>query len=287
MSAQCAARDYIPQDLIDLYNSAVNYGIIDVALLQEQVNMASRKTYLSQHLYSIWEDSNGCWNTYLPCPSGRKRVKKHTRKELDDVIFDYYKEAKENPTFEELYREWIEKKVMFHEIQPNTRDRNDQIFYRHFSEMGKRRINSVTPTKFMDFLCDQVPLYDMTAKGFANLKSICKGFLIRAKRNEIIDWNVAEMFGDIDISRKAFRSPKNEDSEEVFNREETFKIMKYLLSDLDRQNAAILLIFVSGLRCGEVVTLKHEDLGKYSFRVRRTESRVRSDSPKAPVPGPF
>lgn len=281
MSAvQLASSSFSQEAAIELYKSAQQFGIIDLTLLQEQVNMAKRDVYLGRHMFRIWEDNSGWWNTYLPCPEGRKRIKKHTRKEIEDVVVEYYKDAEVNPTFAELYNDWIENKLMLNEIQSNTKDRNDQVFKRHFAEMGKRRVNSVSPAEFSDFLCEQVPLYCMTSKGFSNLKGICKGFLLRAKKHGYIKWNVVELFGEMTLSRRAFRTTRKEDSEEVFDREETATMLRYLVANIDRQNAAILLTFLSGLRCGEVVALKHVDILKYGVVVRRTESRMEKTNSK-------
>ena len=49
--------------------------------------------------------------------------------------------------------------------------------------------------------------------------------------------------------------------------------MKYLEDNPDLRNLGILLMFVTGTRIGEIVTLKREDFVQNTFKIRRTETR--------------
>ena len=72
---------------------AIDSGIIDVATIQEQFDMAKREENLSKHKYEIWKGKNGCWYTNLPDntkPNKRRQIKRKTKKEVEDVIVDYY-----------------------------------------------------------------------------------------------------------------------------------------------------------------------------------------------------
>ena len=50
-------------------------------------------------------------------------------------------------------------------------------------------------------------------------------------------------------------------------------IMDYLINNIDMMNLGILLMFLTGIRIGELVTLKHSDFSGNVFNVRRTETR--------------
>ena len=52
-------------------------------------------------------------------------------------------------------------------------------------------------------------------------------------------------------------------------------MINYLEENLDSYNLAILLMFVTGMRVGEVVTLKRCDLEENIVKIRRTETRYR------------
>ncbi|MBP3468172.1 MAG: site-specific integrase, partial [Lachnospiraceae bacterium] len=64
-----------------------------------------------------------------------------------------------------------------------------------------------------------------------------------------------------------------EDYEEVFDDEEMGKMIDYLQKNLDVENIGILLMFVTGIRVGELVGLKHSDFKNNTFKIRRTETR--------------
>ena len=57
-------------------------------------------------------------------------------------------------------------------------------------------------------------------------------------------------------------------------------ILDYLMKNPDSTNLAICLIFVTGLRVGELVALKHEDFDELSVKVRRTETRYKNEAGK-------
>ena len=55
-------------------------------------------------------------------------------------------------------------------------------------------------------------------------------------------------------------------------------MIKYLVSHLDTSNVAILLMFLTGVRIGEVVTLRHSDFSDNTFNVRRTETKYKDEN---------
>ena len=61
----------------ELLKYAVENGILDIALVQEQVEMNKREKILKKHPYDIWEGKDGYWRTYIPYKEkGRKLLKK-------------------------------------------------------------------------------------------------------------------------------------------------------------------------------------------------------------------
>lgn len=82
--------------------------------------------------------------------------------------------------------------------------RNTQIFNRHYSEMGKKRIKAVCPEEYEEFLEEQIVAHNLTAKAFSNLKTVTRGFLKRAKKRKLIGFNVEELFQELDVSESEF-----------------------------------------------------------------------------------
>ena len=262
----------LPQS--DLLQYAIDNGMIDLDTIQKQIEMNERKKYLEMHPFSIWEDKNGIWHTYLPDEEkGRVPKKRKTEQEIKNIVIDYWRGQAENPTIEEVFNEWNDRRMELKKISPATHLRNNQCFKRHYDEFGKLQIKNIDSDDLIDFLEEQIPRFNMTAKSFSNLKGITKGFIKRAKKRKLISWNIEEALYDLDVSDVDFKKVIKEDYEEVYDEEEMEIMINYLINNQTPKNLGILLIFVTGIRIGELATLKHEVFEDTFFRIRRTETR--------------
>ena len=112
----------------EMLNYAIEQGIIDLSHIQDAVNMNKRKEILEQHPYSIWESKDGKWHTYLPDEEkGRVPRKRNSKKEIENLIVDYYKEQVGH-SFKDWWRKWEEKQVRYgvsnNTLQMCIRDRD-------------------------------------------------------------------------------------------------------------------------------------------------------------------
>ena len=257
-------------------NYLIEHGIIDVSSIQSMCEMNKRKELLDKHPYDYWQGKNGKWYVYLPDKEkGRVLKKRNTQKEIEDVVVGYQSELIDNPTIEEVFNEWNDYRLDLKKIEKSSHTRMKQVFYRHFSEIKGELIGKYCPLSFVEFLERQISEHNLSSKGFSDLKSITKGFLKYARRKNFIDFIPELMLADLDVSDREFAKPFKEDHEQVFDEEETAAMVSYLTENCDIKNAGILLLFVSGMRIGELVALKHEDLDpfKNTVKVRRTETR--------------
>ena len=263
----------------ELLKYALEHGMIDMSYVQDQVEMEKRKELLEKHPYSVWKGKDEKWYTYIPSDTekGRRLIKRIAKESLEDFIVEYWRQKTENPTLREVFDEWNDRRLTLKKISDATHLRNKQIFNRHFEEFGKKKIKSLSQEDIEDFLEEQIPKYNLTSKAFSNLKSITRGLLKRAKKRKLINFNVEEIFQELDTSDSEFIKVIKEDREEVFDEFEMPKIMKYLVENIDMYNIAILLMFLTGARIGEIVTLKHEDFAGSSFKIRRTETCYKKD----------
>ena len=274
----------IGNDMLDysLIAQAIESGLIDAEKLKLQIREQKGRKYLAEHSekHSVWQGPDGWWNTYVGDGKGRKRIKKHQREDLDKAIIEFYDGCGKNPTVKEVFEEWKNHKLEYRKIGANTADRYDSIFNRHFKKIAYVRIGDLGPEVFEEFLERQIVDYDLTHKAFANLKGVCKGMLLWAKKNHYINWSVFGMIEDMDVSDKQFKKVFKEDNEEVFDDEETDKLINYLCKNPDSVNIAILLLYLTGMRVGEIVVLRKEDIKGNLIKIRRTESRAHKDSIK-------
>lgn len=249
----------------------MEHDIIYLPHTWQVIDMEKRKEILSRHKYHIWQGKNGFWYTYLDKDGVKKLTKRTTKEAVEDAIIDHVG-VELSETIEQVFHEWNDWKVNCEKIEKSTHLRNQQCFYRHFKTFGKRKLCRVPPEEFTEFLEEQLVKFHMTAKSFSTLKAIVRGFLKRARKRHIISWSVENMLADMDISDRDFKQVHKEPEQEVFDVDEMKMMMTYLIENQDPKNLAILLMFVSGMRIGEVVALKPEDVGDKTIHVHRTET---------------
>ena len=243
--------------------------------------MTKRKELLSNHPYKIWEGTNGKWYTYLPNENkGRVLKKRSSKKDIEDIVVIYWDEAINSPTIKDIFYEWNDYRLELNKISKSSHTRLEQVFKRHYSTFGKKHIRDVTENEFIEFLERQIPEHSLSAKAFASLKTITKGILKRAKRKKLISYTPEDVLFQLEISNNEFQKNIKEDYEEVFNEEETSIAIKYLKDNLDIRNSAVLLMFITGARIGEIVALKSEDVNveKNTIKIRRIETRYKENN---------
>ena len=256
-------------------NYALQHGIIDTLKLQQQIEMEKRKEIIAKYLDSIWVDKNGKFCIYLKVGKRRMLRRRKTRRDLENVIFEYELNKDRLRTIEDVFNEWNDWKLELGKICCSTYLRNQTIFNQYYSEFGQRTIGSTNEDMYRDFLERLIPKHGMTAKSFSNLKSITRGFLKWAKRQKYISWNYDYMLSNVEVSSHDFRKVVKEDFEEVYDEEETRQMMDFLMRNPDPINLGILLMFVTGLRVGELSTLKHSDFKDGCIQIRRTETEFK------------
>lgn len=269
----------------EMLEYAREHDMINLSRLRDDVDMSKRKELLAMHPYAITRTKEGKYRTYFPDKKkGRVLKERSTKTDIEDLIVDYWKEQTNNPTIAEVFVEWNNRRRDLKKISLPTWERNEQTFRRFYGneeQFGQKRIKDVSPEDYEDFLEEQVPKFHLKAKAYAGLVGITRGFLKRAKKRGLIDFNVEEMLNDTDVSRDDYDHSTKEDSEEVFNETETPIILNYLSQHLDNDtDICLLLMFITGLRVGEAATLKHSDIDRNSVHVQRTETRIKDENGK-------
>lgn len=278
--ADVSMRDISMSDK-ELLQFAIQNGMIDTALVQEKIEMQKREELLEKHPYAIWEGKDGKWHTYLPDKEkGRIPRKRSNKTEIENVVIEYWKEQEENPTVEDIFNEWIESKLDNKEIGKATYDRYKVDFDRFFSKFGQRKIKNVTEVEIEDFLLKSISEFSLSAKAFSNLRTLVFGIFKRAKKKKCIHYSITEIVKDMEIPKNAFSKKIKEDYEEVFMDYETPNVIQYLEDNLDPLNLGILLIFKTGMRVGELVTIKFNDISENTIKIRRTETRYKGEDKK-------
>ena len=260
----------------DLLHFANENGMIDLSYVQEKMELTKRKELLEKHPCKIWKGKNGCWYTYLPDNRGGRILKKRKSKDdLEKDIINYQIQQSDEPTVADIFQEWVDSRLRTKEISKASYDRYSVDFRRFFSEFGKKKIKTVTELDIEDFMLKSIADFSLTAKSFGNLRILVYGIFKRAKKKKLVSFSITEVVKDLEISRNAFTKVKKDECSEVFMQDELPIVLDHIRNNLDIVNLGLLLMFVTGVRVGELVAIKTEDVDGNVIHICRTESHYK------------
>lgn len=232
------------------------------------------KNLLTQHPYQISHRKDGFWYTYIPDSTkkdGRRLIKRKNETDIDKVVITYWQQKAENPTVAEMFDGWISDKLEYGEIQKQTENRYRRQFEQCFASMAARHIDSIKDYEIEEFCKRAIRDYQLTQKGYANMRTILYGIFKRAKKKHYIEWSITEVVHDMELSRKSFRRVYHTNEELIFTEDELPKVLEKLYDNLDTLNLGLLLLFKSGIRIGELAALRPDNIGFNVIYITATE----------------
>lgn len=267
----------------EILQYALINGIINLESVQEQIEMNERKKYLELHSSRIWKSTDGNWYTYLPDDEkGKRLIKRNSEKALEDTVVKYYQEKEEEPTVQEMFYTWINRKLEFGEIQRQTYDKYMCDYGRFLlgTDISNTKIKYIHPNDLEDYIYKTIKDNSLTSKAWANLRTLLLGTFKFARRRGYSEFNIIEFLNNLDFSKNMFQHNIKKASDEVFNQKEMQMITEYCMNKPTLANMAVLLATYTGMRVGEVVALKWEDVSKDSIYVHRTQITYKDENGK-------
>lgn len=265
----------------EMLKFAIENGMIDIDTIREKIEMNERKKYLEMHKYEVFLGADGSYHTSVPDETkknGRRAIKRKTKESVEDAIIEYYKNAETEPTFENVFKKWIDSKLKYGEIEKQTADRYETDFYRFFTDIKHHKIRYVSESDLEDFIKTSIHEKKLTAKGWANLRLLINGMFKYAKKQGYTQISITHFMGDLDLSKKSFRRNVKTNEESVFTDAEINKIMGYIdCVEPSIINLGVILAFQAGLRAGELSALKWSDLKGNVLSVNKTEIRYKDE----------
>lgn len=261
----------------DLLNFAVKNDMLDLNTIQV---LYTENYLMEKHKEKIWQGKNGRWYTYVPDPtskSKRRLIAKSAREDLEKAVIESYKKG---PSVEEVFYEWAGKKLEYGEIYKQTYDRYVNDYKRYLKDsIGQMEISRIKPLWLEDFIKNTIKERNLSAKQWANMRLVINGIFKLSKKKGLTDFSISQFMQDIDIGKKAFRAKTRVDESQVFTDEEAQKVISWIDSHPKRKEyEGIKLVFMTGLRAGELSALKQIDVDGYVIHVRRTEVRYKDDT---------
>ncbi|BDZ78347.1 tyrosine recombinase XerS [Claveliimonas bilis] len=224
--------------------------------------------YLEKHNHKIWFDEKANqWMTYIDEPSVKRGFVLKRRKEkasLEKLIIEHYRAIEEQPWISDIFHDWLTLKFKYGEISEQTRTRYENDFRRFFpddNEICMKYIADITEIDLEMFIKGNIKKHKLTKKTYNGLKILIKGIFRHARKKKLTDVIISVFFDELDLSKNIFTiREKKTDAEEVYSEEEIPIIKEYLLKKDSLRYLGILLVFVTGLRVGELAALKPEDI---------------------------
>ena len=253
-----------------------------------------RKEILEKHPYKIWEGKDGKWKTFLidtTKKEGRRQVARATLESVQDAIVEDYKlNHEQRHQIYQLFEDWMDYSRESDDLSLNSIDRytNDFKKYIKDTKFAKRDIKSITEEDIIDFMeslvVGKIEEEKLTRKCFTNIKIVVNGIFTYAKSKKKIKCvSVRDTLQNIKFSDRHFKYSIKKDSEEVYSDEEINKLVNHILNSYinmrytKTRELGILFIVLTGIRIGELLTLKtsDEENGKLYIQRTLTKGKVR------------
>lgn len=270
-----------------LLNYIIKNDIINFDDTRSLIYEMNKQEALKKHTYAIWQGKNGKYYTTLPdssSPKGTRQIMRNSMDKLNDVIAEFYMNTEVDPTIEEVFQTWVNLKYSRGEICKGTLDRYLLDFEKFFkyNKFYKRRISRVTENDLENFMCSIIVEYHLTYKSFSNVRTLIYGIFKYAKKEEYTNISITTFIKDLEISNKLFTKRIVKKEEQIFMQDEIPAIQYYLETHPSIIHLGILLTFYTGVRAGELSTIKISDINfdQRTIFIQRTEIKYKNDKGK-------
>ena len=262
--------------------------------IAENLKAMERKEILNNHPYKVWRGKDGKWKTFLidnTKKEGRRQVARATKESVEDAIVeDYKKNHEQRHKVYQLFEDWMEYAKEVNDLSLNSIDRytNDFNKYIKDTKFAERDIKSISEENVIDFMESLVIGKEekdkLTRKCFTNIKIVVNGIFTYAKSKKKIKCvSVRDTLQNIKFSDRHFKYSIKKDSEEVFSDQEIHKLVNHIVDSYTNmkyrktRELGILFIVLTGIRIGELLTLKmtDEDNGKLYIQRTLTKGKVK------------
>lgn len=261
---------------------AINNGIIDEDNVLSVIMASKKQSVRKTHKYAITppNDSKGSrWQTrYVGSDGKSKIIKAQTEDELLDKLVRLYFPDKKKFTFNDLFEEWI---AYYSKISNsgNTVKRHRQRYSKYFatSKLANMILTHID-TLLLEEECNRIiKEYVLTRKEWTNAKTILKGMFRYAIRRNYLSSNPLD---NIQIVAKYRQTIKKTGKTETFNTDELNSLRSYLdhmySETQDAAFMAVAFCLLTGLRVGELVALKWEDVSENHLHITGEEIKDQS-----------
>lgn len=251
------------------------YDTLTFTTIQQEYERMKRQKILEQA--KIWYAPDDRWKAYVMVAGKRRLIARREKADLEEAIIDTYREPKVK--FKECFEGWLEEKSEYGEIQRQTYDkyRNDYIRFFKGTDLEHKEVKNIDELYLESFIKSSIHEKKLTAKAYSNMRTLINGAMIYARKHGYTDMRISLFFSELNLSSKIFNRRIVLDREQVFRHDEEAKIEDYIADNPDIRLFGVALAFHTGLRVGELSTLKWSDYQGDILLVNKTEVKYKGE----------
>lgn len=207
-------------------------------------------------------------------------IVRKNKEDLYNAIIEYYAcEQTKLITFEEAYADFISYCRNKKTVEPKTIDEYEYDFRSllSHSEYIKKNLSSFTESDIIKLLKSIVyrDIDDkITKRRFNAAKTLISHTFNHARLNLDVDCiTVKNIMAETSFPSDCFKYTESKDEEQVFKNSEVKKIKEHLINTSDLLELSILLTAETGLRLGEICSLKKSDYLDNKLNIVRSEHK--------------
>lgn len=265
--AETQNTGFCPHSVLPLLQDALNNDILTLDSVRDMIMASKREQVRKMHPYAITPPSENSkrWQTCYKDSNGhRKNIKAQTEEEiLDKLIEVYFSNSHiDKLTFHGLYEEWLEYKSTVTN-SPNTIKRHRNHYKKYFepSVLHDKKLKQIDEL-LLEKECNRIVReFNLSRKEWCNVKTILNGMYEYAVRKHYL---TETPMNKVQILIKFRQIVRKTGKTETYNTEEAKSLNQFLLEQFEEsEDASYLAVMVNlmlGLRVGELVALKWQDL---------------------------
>jgi integrase len=269
------------EEMLNLFSSAFENGILNPDDVKKEMKKKEISDLLKNHPYRIWVGHDGRWRTHVRdenAKDGRRLIKRISEESMQEALIAFYsledkaKPRKKTMTLRASYPKWIGYKSL-HTTAVTYIERIKCDWKRYYigssiidvpiRDFGKLMLDTWAHTLIKDYSMTKTQYYDATVIMRQALQYAVDLGLIEKNPFDGVKPDAARMF------RKVM---KCSDNSQVYTQKEEDAIKEIAWTDFRKRTdiyqlapLAVLFQFQTGLRVGELIAARFENIEKPGY----------------------
>lgn len=237
---------------------------LDKTLEKNIMNRRSEIIKNHEEKHSIWySDTRERWCTKLGSGTEKRMLVRKERRDLENAIIEFYlADERLTATVDDVFQNWIQYESEHTDHTAKTINEYEHEYKKYLAgtDFASIPIHTITEMDIVRLLRTIVTEGEkIPQKRYAAVKTVIRALFNYARIFMEIDCiSVKNIMDDLRFPDAAFKKKDNDDAKQVFKHSEIKLIKEELRNTVNPLELGILLALETGLRVGELCSLKRE-----------------------------